>query len=604
MMSKRTERLAVIALLALYPMMGLSAVARKSPTYDEPAHLAAGYSIHAGGDHRVADPAHLPQWWFSLPLNWMDVTFVERDHDAWQRPHVELLGSELYYSLGNPPGAMTFAGRAMNMLLAMALGALVWWWSRSLFGMAGGLVSLGLFVFSPTMLAHGSLITADVAAALGLLLATWCLWRVLQRFTWPRVVVSGLAVGLLLLSKPSGVLIVPIAFLMLIFRRPRWGQTVLAVGAHMAICVVVIWGFYQFRYSAFKGDGAFRESWQEILPQQTVPAQLIGFSRDHRLLPEAYLYSLARFNRTWQGRKAFMNGRWTQSSWAIFFPYAVLVKTPIGAMAVISGGLFVLLRRRKLLGRTTPIWIFLAVYWFAAVTMNVNIGHRHILPTYPAMFILAGAVARWRWEGAPVVGVMALTLLVGESLWIRPHYLANFNALAGGPSKGYTHLVDSSLDWGQDLPGLKKYLDKHAQGQRVYLSYFGTADPATYGIEFIPLPGFILYQRPVGPPPFYRSGIYCISATMLQTTYLPYTGRWCRAYEDEYRELSSRSDDANVSARFQQLQFARLLAMLRQREPDAQIGYSILIYHLDEKDAVDAQLGKPAEFFESPGVEQ
>ena len=36
---------------------------------------------------------------------------------------------------------------------------------------------------------------------------------------------------------------------------------------------------------------------------------------------------------------------------------------------------------------------FLAVYWATAMTSNINIGHRHILPTYPVMYILAGSAA-------------------------------------------------------------------------------------------------------------------------------------------------------------------------------------------------------------------
>lgn len=607
MIKPRTERLAVAALLALLPVMALSAVARKSPTYDEPPHLAAGYSIWAGGDHRVADPAHLPQWWFAIPLNFMDIKFVQRGDDVWRRPHVELLGSALFYGLGNPPGAMTFAGRAMNVLLAIALAWFVWWWSRRLFGAAGGLISLTLCVFSPTMLAHGSLITADVAAALGLLLATWCVWRVLQRFTWPRVVASSIAVAALVLCKPSGVLIVPIALLLLIFRRPRFSRILLAVLAHGVIVVLLVWGFYHFQFSAFDGDGEFRESWEQILPQGAGSSTLIALARDNKLLPEAYLYSLARFNRTWQGRKAFMNGRWTESSWLTFFPFAVLVKTALGVLAAVAIALTVFASRRTLLRRATPIWIMLAVYWLAALMMDVNIGHRHILPTYPAMFVLCGAISRWRPRAAPIIITIILTVLVAESLWIRPHYLANFNLLAGGPRTGYKLLVDSSLDWGQDLPGLRKYLDANAQGKLVYLSYFGTATPSTFGIVYVPLPGFILHQRPSDEVRPLREGVYCISATMLQTTYLSYTGRWCRAYEDAYqnalREVKTAAITRELAKRFHQLRFARLAAMLRQRGPDAQIGYSILIYNLTEQDVAAAQFGPPAELYDDAGVE-
>ncbi len=588
----------MICLLALYPIAGLTAAATKSPTYDEPAHLAAGYSIHAGGDHRVADPTHLPQWWFALPLRFMNVRFVDDVHSAWRRPHVELLGSELLYALGNDADAMIFAGRAMNALLAMVLGTLVWWWSRRIFGPMGGLVSLTLYALSPTILAHGCLITADLAAALGFILSTGLLWRVIKRFTWPRAIASSLAVAALLLTKPSCVLIVPIAIVLALLQRPKFKPLAWIVVTHIAIGFVAIWGFYQFRYSAFAdADPAvegFRESWEQVLADDTLPGRVIGFARDRRLLPESYLYGYARFTRTWQGRKAFMNGRWTESSWPTFFPYALLVKTTLGAIVITIVALYVLGRQKRLLRRTTPIWVLLAVYWLVAVTTDVNIGHRHVLLTYPAMFILCGAATRWRYAKV-VVGVALLAVAV-ESVAIWPHYLAYFNVFTGGPRNAYRHLVDSSLDWGQDLPALKTYLDKHAKGQRVYLSYFGTADPTTYGIDFTPLPSFILYQRPAREPAPYGPGIYCVSATMLQTTYLKYTGRWCREYEQAYRQAQS-------AEQFEQLRFARLAAMLRQREPDAQVGYSILIYNLSPQDVMTAQVGQWAQWPNTPGVE-
>ena len=98
-----------------------------------------------------------------------------------------------------------------------------------------------------------------------------------------------------------------------------------------------------------------------------------------------------------------------------------------------------------------------------AMTSPLNLGERHLLPTYPALFILAGGAAGWlrsqhRWFGAAAVAAL-LVALGAESIAIRPHYLAYFNVLAGGPESGYRHLVDSSLDWGQDLPGLKRWLE-------------------------------------------------------------------------------------------------------------------------------------------------
>ena len=164
-----------------------------------------------------------------------------------------------------------------------------------------------------------------------------------------------------------------------------------------------------------------------------------------------------------------------------------------------------------------PYGFLLIVYWATAINTKLNIGHRHILPTYPAMFILFGAASHWfrqhgrlRWIMSSAV-LLCVFLLVGECFATYPHYLAYFNWVAGGPANGYKHLVDSSLDWGQDLPGLKRWLKEHdldAPGKvPVYLAYFGKAEPAHYQIHARDL----CSTEPHSPVRL-TGGVYCISA--------------------------------------------------------------------------------------------
>src|SRR5205823_2738475 len=111
-------------------------------------------------------------------------------------------------------------------------------------------------------------------------------------------------------------------------------------------------------------------------------------------------------------------------------------------------------RRWRLCYRLVPLAILLAIYWGFAIGSHLNIGHRHILITYPIIYILAGATAlgfRRIWLTAAVVAVLGWHAAI--SIAFRPDYLAYFNPLLGGPTRAYEHLIDSSLDWGQDLPG-------------------------------------------------------------------------------------------------------------------------------------------------------
>jgi hypothetical protein len=207
----------------------------------------------------------------------------------------------------------------------------------------------------------------------------------------------------------------------------------------------------------------------------------------------------------------------------------------------------------------------------------------------------------------------------GESIAIAPHYLAYFNEIVGGPSQGYRHLVDSSLDWGQDLPGLKDWLDRQGLQREnhapVFLSYFGTALPSHYAIDAVALPGFPDRWTPHEPLPL-TAGTYCFSATMLQGVYLLTPGPWSQRYETDYQSmlynLKLFDSTATIPAArqallkqtgedfwvknfqtFEHLRLARLAAYLRRRRPDDEVGYSILIYRVSDQELSQALFGAP-----------
>src|SRR5204862_6560047 len=131
------------------------------------------------------------------------------------------------------------------------------------------------------------------------------------------------------------------------------------------------------------------------------------------------------------------------------------------------------------------------------------------------VFVVLGALAARR--ATALIGVALVLGAAVESFAIRPHYLASFNALAGGPANAHRLVVDSSLDWGQDLPTLRDWLAGHRlPEEKFYLGYFGSAWPPHYGVRpdfFLPTGTYIVR------PPLIRyecePGLYCVSATLL-----------------------------------------------------------------------------------------
>jgi len=657
-------------LLALYWWMATSVSPRHGPAADEVAHLTAGYAYDATGDFRLQpENGNLPQRWAALPLRAAGVRFPPPADEAWRQADVGRVGFEFFFGRGNDPARLLLAGRRMIALLGVALGALVFGWARSLFGTAGAFVSLVLCVFCPHLLAHGGLVTSDLAVSAGLLAATLAWWRLAHRVTAGRVVLAGLALGALALAKFSAVVFLPLVVALLVARLARraplpvrlgrrptrargWRRLAIltAAGAAAAlIAAAAIWAAYDFRFAAAPpGDSGplhFQFSWDDVLlrfparPAATdgeppapdlnpahlrpgFPQAAIAFGRDHRLLPEAYLYGLAYVFRFAAWRPAFLDGETRATGWWQFFPVAFALKTPLAlfgvlALAALALGVPQVRRaagRPRLLYRLAPLLLLLAVYWAFALASHLNIGHRHLLPTYPALYVLAGAAGWWWRGGFRPAGILVAALLawfVAESWWIRPSYLAYFNELAGGPAQGYRHLVDSSLDWGQDLPGLRAWLAAHARsGERVFLSYFGSDDPSAEGIVATRLGDnfFDLRARPALPE--MTAGIYCLSATMFQRVYTRVRGPWTAADEQEYRRLSGWAAQqapnfsstgttvapAPVADRLfllEQLRFGRLCHYLRDRTPDAEVGYSILIFRLTGDD-VRRALAAPA----------
>jgi hypothetical protein len=222
------------------------------------------------------------------------------------------------------------------------------------------------------------------------------------------------------------------------------------------------------------------------------------------------------------------------------------------------------------------------------------------------------ALRAWKLSrnGGLTAGAVVAALLswhLATTVQIHPHYLAYFSPAAGGPSQGYRHLVDSSLDWGQDLPAWKDWLAKNRRANEpVYISYFGSDEPRRFvqGATMLPrLPNF----EQVRPWYWFEPGVCAVSATMLQHVYYPNMAMWNRENETRYQQL--RLNDAQFRALrahpdhpaellqgltygeweqawklYEQLRFARLCVYLRSREPEASAGYSILIYRLTAED--------------------
>lgn len=632
-----------VLLLALHYTLAVGSKVEQSTTSDELVHLTAGFSYWQHHDYRLhPENGILPQRLAALPAWLAGTRFPELSgNDYWRTSDAWVVGHQFFYESGDDHFPRLMAGRAVIAVFSTATGLLVFIWSRRLMGNASGLISLGFFSLCPSFLAHGALVTSDAVMAFFFLAAITAWWWHLHdpRFRW--WLLAAIALGLAFVSKFSAVLLVPMLGLLAVWRA--WSPQPLMMGPWLfssrlsrlaaitastllqgAVVAAVIWTCYGFRYSAFNpalpAADHFIRPWHDLVEPATVSGATIQFFADHRLLPEAYLYGFAYVLKTTAARSAFLNGEYSVTGWPTFFLWAFLLKSTLGFLgALLLAGVNALIRLKRLqagwaiLSPVAPLIVLFGVYAASSLSSQLNIGHRHLLPLYPVLFICAGSLGSWiAIRRLPAIATIGLLLAAhaGASVRVAPHFLAFFNQLSGGPSQGWRHLVDSSLDWGQDLPGLKAWLTEHQSGDPVYLAYFGTGSPAYYRIGARPLPFVNHFKFPRYYVPL-EAGLYCIGATMLQHVYSPIRGEWTLALEAEYQAIrrlapdfvllpseSSPTPSSEPGAiqdlrqalilRHDQLRFARLCHYLRVRKPDAHIGYSILIYRLTETEVTSA----------------
>ncbi|HZE89231.1 MAG TPA: phospholipid carrier-dependent glycosyltransferase, partial [Verrucomicrobiae bacterium] len=356
MTSRRAHALAVAALLAVFAVSGLISLRGDSATFDETAHLAAGYTALEARDFRL-NPEHPPlsKLWCAIPLLFDPGVAADYRSTAWTgtadppgAPYrtgadqwtfgFDLMNGPRDASPRRDPARVLVPARSMMILLGLALGLVVYAWSRELWGPAAGLLSLFIFALSPALLAHARLVTTDLPAALGFTATLGCLWRFMRRPGPGRGLLFAAALAMSQLAKFSLLILWPITLCMTLAwilapaisgaaRRARARQGTALLAAALVLAPVAIWAGYAFRFTA-AADPAYRLDWKDAANGLPRPPGLVGALADRRLLPEAYLYGLHSFLGTTEKRVGYLNGSVSVDGWWSYFPEAFLLKTP------------------------------------------------------------------------------------------------------------------------------------------------------------------------------------------------------------------------------------------------------------------------------------
>jgi len=537
----------------------------ETQTWDEGIHLVAGFTYLTQGDYSWnQEHPPLAKIMSALPLTRMHLEAHRTAPDGKLRDEVQY-GIDFLYRNRASGDAILIAGRGATMLLSVLFLAAVAWWTRRRFGFAAGLLAVTLCAFDPNLIAHSRYVTTDFPVTVFYFFACVLWVEYLETGRFRDLLAASAAFALAMATKFSAVILIPTLIALYGWRwaqRPKefpWRRPLVASATLLAVLAVLVSVLYwPETVRCFTTDVPRLDTVSDR--GNLVGKILFRLGRWFHLPAHRYLWGLgAVATHNSGGHPSYLMGLRSETGFWYYFPVVFAVKSTLAALLAtavgLAGGAWLAWKSasRGALARFRDIppmcagLLFPPLFYFGvSMTSGINLGMRHILPVYPFLYVGAAAMmARFASDGrAARLATMAMAALgllqAAECARIAPDYLAYFNPLAGGPGNGPHYLVDSNIDWGQDVKKLVKWLDAHGT-RRARVYYFGNAELRYYGVDELGFPGPLDWKGWADIDEFAVANV-----TPLQGVYVP--------LED--------------------------LAPLRLRQPIAKIGWSMYVYDL------------------------
>lgn len=518
MNNKNTNTIAII-LLIFMATLAVASVYYDSVTMDESSHLPAGYSYVSQADMRI-NPEHPPvvKDLAGIPLLFVpEINFPYQSKSWTQEVNGQWgFGADFLYHSGNNPDKMIFLGRLPIIAILILLGFFVFKWTKELFGGNSALLALFLYSFSPTLLAHGRLVTTDVAAAFGAFTATYYFVKFLKHSSAKNLILSGIFLGIAELLKFSLILLVPLFGVLVIFwpmtNSESFKEYLKKFWFYFVRCVLIglvglflIWLVYLYHVWNYPPDLQIRDIKFILSSFGVEPLKnLVIWMADKPIFRPFAQYMLGLFmvlQRASGGNTGYFFGEISAAGWKGYFPFVYLAKEPLAfiillftaiiysfwlmAKKIFSGGLkYKIHSWLKHHFAEFAMLLFVLIYWTTSLKSNLNIGVRHLLPVFPFTISLAAGAIMILIE-KPKFALTKKIILAGFLVWqavsvllVFPSFLSYFNE-AIGAANGYKYVVDSNYDWGQDLRRLSFWVEKN-NIDKIYVDYFGGGSPQYY----------------------------------------------------------------------------------------------------------------------------
>jgi hypothetical protein len=487
-------------LLAVMATLMIHQARSTSMTWDEGHHLFDGYTVIKHSDYRLnPEVPPLVKVVAAIPLLFQELTApINQGRETQTEAYLD--GRE--FLLKNGYDRVLIPARIACMSFTLLLGLLIFTVTRRMFSAVAGLVALAFFAFDPNFLAHGALVTTDVASSCMLLASVYAWYRYSKAPSWAGFGLVCIAVSAALVVKFTGIFVLPTLLLLSVFEAfcfrslRMFARHCAALAGVALVGWVMLWGAYGFHYRPVTDNQKLNSELASYLPKLPNKSDelRLGFVARHHLLPEACLWGLANAKITADVNKNYLFGKvYRHSDWR-YFPVAFLIKSTLPfLLLVLCVPLYYLPQRWRRSERQLAYMLLPAMFYLLiAMTSGMNIGIRHLLPIYPFLYILgAGAAVMMAQQNHLWWGVIAMLLIWHGTSSLRsgPGYMGYGNEAWGGSDNVHAYLSDSNTDWGQQLKEVKQYIDQH-HIQNCWMAYFvdGVTEPSDYGISCKRLP--------------------------------------------------------------------------------------------------------------------
>ncbi|MCX6815411.1 MAG: glycosyltransferase family 39 protein [Candidatus Aenigmarchaeota archaeon] len=460
---------------------------------------------------------------------------------VWSHKPFDMSANAQAYGLDN----LLFLTRLPIALTGVLLGFFIFRWSRKLYGNKAALIALILFSFEPTILGNSSIVTSDLVATTFIFIAVYYFWCLLKNSSKSSLIIAGFALGLALLSKFTALLLIPITLVLFFYFGKISLKTAKRAVIYYIIAFLVIWAFYGFQFDSMINVVHSNEKATDFINQTFHSEGMKSLVTNLMNVPvpvPAYLNAALGYNiwHSTEGHISFLMGETSVHGWWYFYIIAYLIKTPISILLFLF--MFTIFLASKKI-KMKKDWLFIvlpiiATFIFLSFFIGFDIGLRHLMIAYPFIFVILSSIvtANLKKHQKRILNLFIIALLIWyvfEAVTFLPYNMSYFNQFIGKPENGYLWLSDANIDIGQGINEVGKYAKQH----NLTSLYISTPIPKSFWNYY----GNFSYAscQPA-------NGIYAISIDMLNMI-----RRDCYSW-------------------------------LRERTPDAILGYSTFVYNVTD----------------------